>query len=492
VFNSLYSRAVLILLILLSFVGAAGITLTLVTTRQHLEEVDQRLNRDLAAQLVKETSILEDGRVQHQNLEHIFHMLMVINPRIEVYLLGFDGRILAFSAAEGKVKRESVALEPIESFLSDREHLPLRGDDPRDLERRKVFSVAPVPGDGSPQGYLYVVLNGEQYESVAQLVRNSYILRLSSLTAIGYILVALASALLLFRWLTRRLERLDRRVRSFREARLEDEGTGSTTSVPSSGDEIGRLESSFEQLRTRIERQVEELQRADALRRELVANVSHDLRTPLAALRGYLETLLLKGDSLPEKERREYLEIASRHSEALGELVAELFELAKLDSGETPLEIESFSMAELAQDIVEKFRLPATKSGVRLSTALTEELPFVEGDIGLIERALDNLIENAIRHTAEGGEVTVSVEPLAHSARIMVRDTGSGIPAEDRPFIFDRFYRGKNGGAGEGGGSGLGLAITKRILELHGSSIAVESSLGRGTSFSFVLTGVPA
>jgi signal transduction histidine kinase len=174
----------------------------------------------------------------------------------------------------------------------------------------------------------------------------------------------------------------------------------------------------------------------------------------------------------------------------LGELVAELFELAKLDSGETPLEIESFSMAELAQDIVEKFRLPATKSGVTLSTALTEELPFVEGDIGLIERALDNLIENAIRHTAEGGEVTVSVEPLPDSARVMVRDTGSGIPAEDRPFIFDRFYRGKNGGAGEGGGSGLGLAITKRILELHGSSIAVESSLGHGTSFSFVLTGI--
>jgi signal transduction histidine kinase len=480
-----------ILLILLSFVGVAGITLTLLTTRQHLEEVDQRLNRDLAAQLVKETSILEDGRVQHQNLEHIFHMLMVINPRIEVYLLDLDGRILAFSAAEGKVKRESVALEPIESFLSNRDRLPLRGDDPRDLERGKVFSVAPVPGDRGPQGYLYVVLNGEQYESVAQLVRNSYILRLSSVTAIGYILVALACALLLFRWLTRRLERLDRRVRSFREARLEGEGRAPTLGA-SSGDEIGRLEASFEQLRTRIERQVEELERADALRRELVANVSHDLRTPLAALRGYLDTLLLKGDSLPEKERREYLEIASRHSEALGDLVAELFELAKLDSGETPLEIEAFSVAELAQDIVEKFRLPATNSGVRLSTALTEELPFVEGDIGLIERALDNLIENALRHTAEGGEVTVSVEPLADSARVMVRDTGSGIPAEDRPFIFDRFYRGQNGGAGGGGGSGLGLAITKRILELHGSSIAVESSLGHGTSFSFVLTGISA
>ena len=407
------------------------------------------------------------------------------------------------------------------SFLAGDARFPLVGDDPRQPGRRKVFSASPVPTKGPLQGYLYVVLRGEQYDSVAAMVQSSYILKLGLGIALGSLFFVSATGLLLFRRITRRLRALDERMRSYREPvpalaaagvasgagelpQLSSIGSpmnsplSSTTDAaadgvlaptpPVKGDEVERLDASFERMRERIEEQVEQLRRVDADRREMVANISHDLRTPLASLQGYLETLLLKKTDLAEEEARQYLKVAYRHSERLGRLVAELFELAKLDSGERFPRLESFSVAELVQDIVEKFRLRARDRGVDLQAELPRDLPFVSADIELIERAIDNLLDNALRHTPSGGQVTVGLRDADGGAELVVQDTGVGIDPEELPRIFDRFYRGKR----SEGGSGLGLAIARRILELHGSTIHVDSAVGAGTSMSFTLAEQPA
>lgn len=480
--TSLLSRASLILLGLLVALGVVGIVQTVLTTREHMDEVEQKLNRDLAAHLVKDTTILKDGEVQHENLEHVFHILMVINPRIELYLLDRNGKILEFSAAEGKVKRDHVSMEPIHALLNGDPRLPFRGDDPRNPERRKIFSVAPIPSQGQPEGFLYVVLGGEEYDSVVGMVRGSYILRLSAWVAFGSLVIVFLAGLGLFRRLARPLRQLDACIRSYREEHLI---SGEPVAVEGR-DEIQRLDDSFRRMRRRIEEQLGELERADTMRRELVANVSHDLRTPLAALQGYLETLLLRDPALSEEERRRYLDIAFRNSEKLAALVNELFELAKLDSGDTELRLESFSIAELVQDIVEKSRLSGAKDGIEICAELPTDLPLVSGDIGLIERVIDNLLDNALRHSPQGGRVTVGVAGEAGGAEVRVTDSGTGIAPADLPRIFDRFYRGK-----ESGGAGLGLAIAKRIVEMHGSSISV-STTPAGASFFFVLSPHPA
>jgi len=172
-------------------------------------------------------------------------------------------------------------------------------------------------------------------------------------------------------------------------------------------------------------------------------------------------------------------------STRLGELIAELFELAKLNSQEMRPRLESFSLGELVQDVVKNFRVIVETKQVTLQARLGDELPFGSADIGLIEGVLENLIENALKHTPPGGRVTVTLSLMGRNILIQVANTGCGISPDDLPRIFDRYYQGRRSQQNEGTGAGLGLAITKRILELHGSLIAVESVVNRGTTFSF-------
>jgi hypothetical protein len=236
----------------------------------------------------------------------------------------------------------------------------------------------------------------------------------------------------------------------------------------------------------RISDQLESLRRTDTTRREMIANVSHDLRTPLASLNGYLETLLIKGDSLTAAEQSNFIEIAARHSRQLGKLIEELFELAKLDSLETLLHCEPVALAELLQDVTHKFSLAAQQKQIKLECRCEHNLPYVAADIGLIVRALENLIENALRYTPSGG--TISVEVTRDTGHICVRvaDTGCGIAEDELPRVFERFYRLEKSRT-EDGGAGLGLAIVKRIVELHGSTIQAVSKPNAGTTFSFRL-----
>jgi two-component system, OmpR family, sensor kinase len=405
---------------------------------------------------------------------------MVVNPGIEVYLLDPNGNILAFSAPPGKVTRQKVSLVPLKSFLYKTNEFPILGDDPRDLKRKKVFSVAPIPLKGQLDGYLYVILGGEGFDSVVDVLQGSYILRLSIWAAAGGLLFALLTGLILFFRMTRRLQRLTADLETFRHGDFSEYPDLLSSFKGGSGDEIDRLEAIFSQMAQRIIQQIKELRQADALRRELVANITHDLRTPLTSLRGYLETLLLKEGELTSDEQRNYLTIAVKHSNQLGKLVSELFELAKLDSPDVHVHMEAFSICELIQDIARKFQLHAKEKKIRLQTNFVEDLPLVFADIGLIERVFENLIENAIRYTPENGYITITAVLKGESLMVQVSDTGSGICSEDLPHLFDRSCLLKRERPMDAEGAGLGLAITKRILELHGSDMKVHSVVAVG------------
>ncbi len=477
-FKSLYAKLALVLLALFVVTAAGYVALTLMTTRMYIDEVNQRINRGLAATIAREKPVVRDGQIDRRMLNQVFDALMAVNPDIEIYLLDGGGRILAYSAPPGKVKRAAVDLRPIRRFLAG-ERLPIVGDDPRDLGKRKIFSAVRLP----PDGYLYVILGGEEYDSVAHELRGSWILEEGVSVAISATIFFFLAALLLFGFMTRRLRRLTAAMEAFKRSDFLGEVPVPATQ---SNDEVGRLARTFEEMSERMAMQVRKLKEVDLLRRELVANVSHDLRTPLAALRGYLDTVLLKEGQLAPEEQRRFLEIASKHSERLGRLVDELFELARLDSQAAPIKVEPFSMGELVQDVVQKYELRARQAGVRLTADFRPELPMVSGDIALMERVLENLIENAIRYTPAGGSVTVSVVPEEGKLLVRVTDTGTGITAESLPYIFDRFYRGEDA-ASRGAGAGLGLAIAKRILELHGTSLRAQSKVDVGTTFSFAV-----
>ena len=483
--KTLYAKLAAALVALFIAVGLLYAVLSTSATQSYVQEVNQRFNKDLARNLVADRNLVEQGRINEAALKETFHMYMVINPSIEIYLLDLEGTILSYSADPGKVKRKHVGLGPIHAFLDGDRGYPLLGDDPRSHDRRKAFSVTPVPAPEKPEGYLYVVLRGEEFDAVNRVLTENYFLRLSSWAVAGSLAFGLLAGLVLFRVLTRRMQRLAGVMDHFDRSNFTEhtpyrpKGTGAS-------DEIDRLGATFDQMAGRIIAQLDELQSKDAQRRDLVAQVSHDLRTPLASLRGYLESLMLKNDELSDAQRTEYIRIALRHSERLSRLVAELFELAKLDARETEPAREAFAPAELVQDVVQKFELMASAKDVALHFEFSDNLPFAAADIAMTERALEKLVENALEYTPSGGQILLSVKQDGANVRIAVEDTGCGVAQEDLPHIFEPFYQ-SSSARDDGARAGLGLAIARRIVELNEGEIQVASEVGRGTKFSFSL-----
>jgi len=482
--NTLYSKLAAALFGLVCLIGLLFFLLVRYSTEMYQQEVSQKLNTALAQNIVHHEPLLKDKHINEAAVKDIFHMLMVVNPRIEVYLLDQDGRILDYDAPVEKIQRQRVDTKAIKQFVSGDIRYPVLGDDPRDTNKQKIFSAAPVMYNNSLQGYLYIILSGEEVDSITQMLHGSYIARFTLLGVIASLLVALAAGLLIFFLLTGRLRYLSDVIASY----TKDSGMAGNkrfTLKNKKKDEIDKLGEQFNIMADRIDEQLQALQRNDSQRRELVANVSHDLRTPLATLHGYLETLLLKDTELSEEERQRYLEIAVSHSHRLNQLVSELFELSKLDSCETLLNVEPFSLGELIQDVIQKFVLMAKEKQISLTTDYGQGLPFAYGDIAMMQRVLENLLENAIRHTPTGGHISVSLAKTSDKILVKVADTGCGIPEDEIPFIFERFYRLEKSRQGGQKNAGLGLAIVKKILELHGSRIRAESKQRKGTIFSF-------
>ena len=487
IFRTLYSQLALTLFILLILVGLILIQIVGHSSTLYQQEVSQKLNIKLAEHIVAEQPLMKDQQVNHQVLDVLFHNLMVINPSIELYFLDKQGVVLGYSAPEGKVKRTQVALDPVLKFLDGHARFPLKGDDPRNLDGQKVFSAAKIVNDDGLQGYLYIVLGGEQYDDVVEMLGNSFILD----SALMVLLVALAAAMLIglivFAVQTRRLRVLGNVMRRYAEETDNEDSIIHYPSKANSRNEIDILGRQFNQMAEKINTQIHELKRMDNIRREMVANVSHDLRTPLTTMRGYLETLQLKKAELSVEEQKQYLEIALSHSQHLGKLVEELFELARLDSCESVVNSEAFSMGELVQDITLKYKLRAQQKSIQLDANLNPNAPLIYGDIAMMQRVLENLLENGLRHTPEGGRINISVDFDSDKLMVQVSDSGCGIPTEDTPQIFERFYQ-QDINRSDSKNAGLGLAIVNRILELHGSVITVRSEVDQGTTFSFYMT----
>lgn len=470
--------------LLLACCGASAWLQTKANGR-HEQEVVQRLSLGLAAHIAGNSALMEPSGLNEAAVRDLFDKLMAVNPSVEVYLLWPDGRIQAQAAPPGHLRRDRVDMAPVRQLLAGAP-LPIFGDDPRSSGLRKVFSAAPLQVDGREAGYVYVVLLGEERDTLAASLSADSVLRATLWSMALVTLLGLIAGLAAFHLITRPLRALTVAVRHF-----ETDGLGALDSAApllaqasTGGGEIATLGQAFARMTQRLAEQWRELTLQDQQRRELFANISHDLRTPLTSLHGYLETLLVKADTLSAAEQRRYLEIAFGQSRKVARLAQELFELARLEYGVVKPEMERFALADLIQDVFQKFELAAKSRRQRLVADIAPGLPAVTADLGMIERVLTNLLDNAIRHSTEGGEIMVQLRPEAAGVRVEVSDTGPGIPAGLRQVLF---IRPVFSSAGERAG-GLGLVIVKRILQLHGSDIRLLQRAEKGAVFSFLLT----
>jgi signal transduction histidine kinase len=253
--------------------------------------------------------------------------------------------------------------------------------------------------------------------------------------------------------------------------------------------EVAQLSQVYQHMAARIQLQIGQLRDNDSQRRELLAQLSHDLRTPLAALQGYLETLEMKVGQLSEADQTRFVQTALRNALLLKSLVDQIFELAHLESGQVTVDTETFPLAELLHDISAKFALRAKAQEVELLLPNPVRQIEVTTDIGKLERVLSNLIDNALRHTPSGGSVTIHIENIEQQRlAIHVKDTGCGIPEGDIPYIFEARYRASNATGEKHQHGGFGLAICQGLLGLLHSELHVESAENSGSDFWFELS----
>ena len=229
---------------------------------------------------------------------------------------------------------------------------------------------------------------------------------------------------------------------------------------------------------------VTELRRLERVRQDFVANVSHEFKTPLTAIQGFAETLLGGAIDDPRNNRR-FLEVIREHALRLARLTNDLLKLARIEAGKLEIQFAPVNVAELLESCSDATLLKATRKQISFEIDVPITMPPVRGDASLLHDVLQNLLDNAVQYTPEGGQLHVTATASPREAVITVSDTGIGIPLADQERIFERFYRVDAARSREAGGTGLGLSIAKHIVEAHGGRLWVQSEVGRGSRFSF-------
>lgn len=481
-FHSLYARIALVYLASLLVLSVAGAWVAVSQFGELNHELQQRMQINLADKLaqVMRAPLAQgaDSAAARDTVQHIH----AINPELSLLLLSDKGDIVADYSGHACDNDARVDTAPLKRLLSKAPMLPVFVSLPCS-PGDNIFSVAPVRyGPERQAGYLLVILHSGAAMSMDAMLRTSSITRALVATGLLALLLSAIGGLLLFALLTRRFSRLTHTVRRFAEGDL---GLRMNTDGK---DEISQLARAFNDMAGTIEAQLTALHESDRQRRELVAGLSHDFRTPLTSLRGYAAQLAAQSRAAdePSGKHREAVDAILANSRRLTHLAEQLSTLARVDVNENALCLEPFSLAELVHDVAGKFAPQAEAAGIRLTVQAAPGAVRVAADIGLIDRAITNLVENALHATSRGGQVTLTLETGAGKARLCVSDTGVGINREDLPLVTQRFYRTRTGRQ-RSDGSGLGLAIVQDICSRHATRLTLASQPGAGTQAEFEL-----
>ncbi len=347
-----------------------------------------------------------------------------------------------------------------------------------DLSQPNLRNV-PVTWQRSPYRAAPVFV-GDRFVAVVSVLPPTPLQRYGPAVALVVIMVMFGGAILstglIIGPLRRRLRDLTRAARRL--------GVGDLTAraKQDGADEVTELATAFNLMADELMARTNSLQASNSARRQLLADVSHELMTPVTAIRGYLETLAMPEVQLDAQTRSRYVSVARRETHRLERLIGDLLDTARLEAGAADMDVSDVPVADLFERIVARYEYECRVRGVALTPSIAPGAETVAGDAFRLEQALTNITANALRHSREGGRIELRAEPGERSIVLAVSDNGEGIPLEHLPLIFDRFYKASSANQGTPAGSGLGLFIVKTIVERHGGKVSAMSEVGRGTT----------
>jgi signal transduction histidine kinase len=465
---------------LLIVLGIVFVIIASKFSRSYYTAAHQELYGDIAQHLATFTQPFKNGKPDTTVTHDIIHSTMVANPSVEVYLLDTAGNIRDYVVPDKTVQIHQVDIKKVKQWITAPKMQRPMGDNPKQPGEPSIFSAAPVYEKGKLVGYVYAVLASEKQKAILQSLDSNLYFRLASYMFYAALAVAFIVGIVTFFLITDSICHIAAVVRRFKEgdysARIEGYAKGN----------LGMLTSTFNEMADVIVDNIDKISATDKFRQELIANVSHDLRTPLSIMQGYVETLMMKKGELSATDMEKYLTIVYDSNRKLSVLVEQLFQYAKLEANLVTPQKEPFMISELASDIMMAYQLKAAGKKIHLNIETPDNLPLVFADISLTERVLQNLLDNAFKFTPAGGTITILLAETSAGVKVAVTDTGIGISPEELTHIFER-YKQIHVRSHESKGMGIGLAIVKKILELHQAVIEVYSEPGKGTTFNFEL-----
>src|SRR5579863_2020676 len=446
----IFRRIYFLVFLLIALLGLVFVGVTYITATTFYAASTQLLNKDVAGHIAKFTSPYGREGFDRQKADSVFYQAMVISPSAEVYFLDTMGRVIYFHGDTAEIRSWQVDVGPLERYLRSGGLDYINGSDPRDPDHPKIFSAASVEGEGGRLGYIYVILGNEQYRSVTQMLVNSRV----TPVVLESVLVIVGVSLLITIWYIRR-------------ARRQFELVENTNRAVASEKE----------------------------RRDFMTNMAHDLRTPLAIARGYAATLQLKwggSDSqgglgarggLSASEEKEYGELVLAKIRQVEKMVGQVFELSKMEAASFEVRKEPFVFSEVVQEVVRSAGAKAGGSGsvaeMEIRCEGCENGAWVEGDVAMMERVLQNLVVNAMAYRRAGGRVVISLQRVSTGLMFRIANEGEEL-AED----LMRWYNGA--AARRPKKSAIGLSIVKKVLDLHGFEYGVRVRAGMN-EFYFVM-----
>jgi signal transduction histidine kinase len=400
---------------------------------------------------------------------------MVISPSAEVYFLDTSGKVMAYYENEKEVKIHSLPLDNIRKLIASGGGKYIKSIDPREPLSDKIFSAAEVKNDSKSLGYIYVILGSNK--NVTSMLYTSFFGSLLIKVFSVILIISIILSLLYLRRIRRRFARMIGVLERFQN------GDYQARFDIKNNDELAPVTAAFNKMADLLVYNLDRLTKSEKDRKDFIANISHDLRTPLSIARGYTETLLMNNEKpVTQKEQEEFLQLVHRKLRQVEHMVKQLFDLSKMEAAEFIPKKEPFVLSEIVLEIIHASSSAAQEKNIKIDCTLCKNTSWIFADTGMMERVVQNLFVNAIRYTPQGGSITVSLTRDNVELIFEIENSGESLRTE-----LLEWFNATDDKTSTRPSEGIGLRIVKKILQLHDYSYRAETVAGRGNKFTIVM-----
>ncbi|WCT14274.1 HAMP domain-containing sensor histidine kinase [Mucilaginibacter jinjuensis] len=463
--TGIFSRIGIFIFLIIASLAILFVYVTYSATSDYYQASTQLLNKDIASRIATLSSPFSKEGIDHKKADSVFKNTMIISPNTEVYFLDTMGNVKYYFAPDSLIKQRKVPVDKIEAYLNDHLHL-IKNIDPRDPDNPKIFSAAPVMVDDQNIGYIYVILVSKEYRNVAEFVFKSQV---GGWATKGFFLLILVTVIFSFLYTSRLQKRYNNVIHILNQFR---DGNLNVRFDVVKKDDFFPIADAFNRMVAMLDSNFSRLKLLEDERKNFLANISHDLRTPLAVARGYTETLLIESD-IDKAAQESYLEMVLNKILQVEKLVLQVFELSRMDAVNFEPKKEPFIFSEILQENIKGAEFQAKKKNIQIVCENCEDNSWVNADINMMERVIQNLLENAVKYAPDNGIIKISLARGPEKLIVQLENSGQPLPNPILSWVNDlsaedALHRPKE--------AGLGLALVKRILRLHNFSFFAKTS----------------